>query len=207
MSDQVKKIDDQVEMISDQVVKTKKTVQKKADQDQIIANFIGDLEANLDALDGDTALSALMAKRGFGEPKKTEGRGLLNAYADFRGTVRTTYTDADTRKALGVAGLVPVDSEKSLTLAEVGYSAAAQIPYAVALKGFGFDAAERATSLATLTVFKAAREAHRGAIAAAKPATRERDDAYKVALKWNRDLLRMAKITLRERLDLLAKLR
>ncbi|WP_395142824.1 hypothetical protein, partial [Armatimonas sp.] len=79
MSDQVKKIDDQVEMISDQVVKTKKTVQKKADQDQIIANFIGDLEANLDALDGDTALSALMAKRGFGEPKKTEGRGLLNA--------------------------------------------------------------------------------------------------------------------------------
>ena len=66
MSDQVKKIDDQVEMISDQVVKTKKTVQKKADQDQIIANFIGDLEANLDALDGDTALSALMAKRGFG---------------------------------------------------------------------------------------------------------------------------------------------
>ncbi|WP_395142507.1 hypothetical protein, partial [Armatimonas sp.] len=187
----------------------------------------------------DTALSALMAKRGFGEPKKTEGRGLLNAlkatyevrqvtlgtqgerataseadekvartkYADFRGTVRTTYTNADTRKALGVAGLVPVDSEKFLTLAEVGYSAAAQIPYAVALKGFGFDAAERATSLATLTVFKAAREAHRGAIAAAKAATRERDDAYKVALKWNRDLLRMAKITLRERLDLLAKLR
>ena len=239
MSDQVQKIEDQADGTIEPIVKTKAVVQKRADQDQIIANFIGDLEANLDSLDGDTYIAERMATRGFKEPKRAEGRIALTAlkakfqgrqvtlgtqgekataseagekvarkkYADFRGTVRTAYTDADTRRALGVSGLVPADTEKFLTLAEVGYSAAEQAPYGAGLEALGFDAAERTASVVTLTDFRAAREVHRTAVAAAKVATRERDAAYKVALKWNRDLLRMAKIALRERPDLLAKLR
>ncbi len=217
----------------------KDQVRAKTDQDQVIANFIGDMEANLDALDTDAELAALMAKRGFKEPKCANGRALLTGlktafqgrqvalgtqgekatasdadgkvardkYADFRTTVRTAFTDSDTRKALGVSGLVPVDTEKFLTLAEAGYNVATQDAYAGPLEELGFDADEQAASLATLTVFRATRTTHQAAIAAAKAATKERDDAYKLALKWNSALNRMAKIALRERPDLLARLR
>ena len=230
---------DQVQEMGNQVVETKDQVRTKADQDQVIANFIGDMEANLDALDTDAELAALMAKRGFKEPKLAQGRTLLTTlktafqarqvalgtqgekataseteekaarakYADFRTTVRTAFTDADTRKALGVSGLVPVDTEKFLTLAEAGYNAATQDAYVGPLAELGFDGDEQAASLATLTAFRATRTTHQAAIAAAKAATKERDDAYKLALKWNSALNRMAKIALRERPDLLARLR
>ena len=239
MDNLVQNSDDQVGVKGDQVKNKAKGAVDRADQDQIIANFIGNMEGNLDALDGDPELAERMAKRGFVETRREEGRGALGElkatfqtrqvklgtqgekatlsdvaekvaqtkYADFRGTVRTAFTAPDTRRALGVSGSVPKDTEKFLTLAETGYNAAAQAPYIAPLEGYGLDATERAASLASLTAFRAAREGHRSAIASAKAATKERDDAYKVALKWNRDLLRMAKIALRDRPDLLAKLR
>ena len=238
-NDLVENKTDQVSNKADQVESKKKKVEDRADQDQVISNFIGDLEANLDSLDADAELAAKMAKKGFDADKRLAGRGFLTTlktnfqarqvklgmqgekssasegaekvarlkYTDFRSTVRTAYTDTNTRMALGVSGLVPADTEKFLTLAEAGYMTATQTPYAAALEALGFDTEEQVASVATITALKAARQTHRGAIASAKAATKERDDTYKVALKWNRDLLRMAKIALRERPDLLAKLR
>jgi hypothetical protein len=246
MEDQVENFDDQVKTTGDQVtemtdqVKAKKAkVRERADQDQIIMNFVGDMENNLDALDADAELATLMLKRRFTETKREEGRGALGElkasvqarqvalgaqgeratqsegdeklarlkYADFRKIVRTAFTDADTRKALGVSGLVPVDTEKFLALAELGYNAAQEAPYKAPLEALGFDAVEQTASVATLTTFKAARIAHRAAIATAQAATKSRDDAYKIARKWNTSLINMAQIALREHSALLAKLR
>ena len=239
MDDQVESNSDLVENKTDKIEAKKTKVKVRADQDQIISNFTGDMEANLDALDTDAELAALMAKRGFNEPKLAQGQALLTTlktafqarqvalgtqgekataseteekaardkYADFRTTVRTAFADSDTCKALGVSGLVPVDTEKFLTLAEAGYNAATQDAYVGPLAELGFDGDEQAASLATLTAFRATRTTHQAAIAAAKAATKERDDAYKLALKWNSALNRMAKIALRERPDLLARLR
>lgn len=232
-------MDDQVQEISNQVKGMTTKVREKADQDQVIMNFAGDMENNLDALDSDEELAALMLKRGFTETKREEGRGVLGElkatvqtrqvtlgtqgekatqseddekiarqkYADFRKIVRTAFTSSDTRKALGVSGLVPVDTEKFLVLAEAGYNAALEAPYKAALEALGFDSAEQAASMVTLTTFKAARTAHRAAIAEAQAATKTRDDAYKIARKWNTTLMNMAQIALRERPDLLGKLR
>ena len=128
------------------------------------------------------------------------------AYLDFRETVRAAFRGLSEREALGVVGTAPQDTEKLLTLARSGYTAAGQAPYSASLSTLGYDAAGLSAAKATLTTLSNARTAQETRRTAAIAATTARNDDAKALREWMQALHRITKVALRKHPELLGRL-
>jgi hypothetical protein len=129
------------------------------------------------------------------------------AYAAFRTTGRSLFIAAADRTALGLAGQVPDDTEKFVTAARAGYSAALETPaYLNELAQYGSPQATLQAGLVLLDALDATRAAHERAKAAAIRAPQQRDAAAANLDAWLRQFRGIAKVATRGRPDLARKL-
>jgi len=128
------------------------------------------------------------------------------SYADFRRVARAIYTNPVDRTALALRGVVPRDDRKFLTLARASYAAAATAPYRTTLAAYGYTAEVLAALVAELDAFSAADDAQNTAAAVAKQATANRNAAVEEMDAWVRQFTAIARVSLRDRPDLIDKL-
>lgn len=129
-----------------------------------------------------------------------------SAYHDFRETVRAAFRGEAERKALGVVGTIPPDTEKLLTHAKASYSAAGQAPYSSVLGGLGYGESGLSVAKTTADTLQSARATQESARTSAIAATTKRN-AHATSLRlWMQDLHRISKVALRARPDLLGRL-
>lgn len=128
------------------------------------------------------------------------------AYADFRETARVKFSAATERAGLGLNGAVPRDLQKFITTATTSYEAAQRPAYAAVLAKAGFKPATAAAELAALKRLSELQTKFTAAAGNAKSATTARDVAHVKLAKWMREYRRLAKLALRGKPGLLAKL-
>lgn len=127
-------------------------------------------------------------------------------YADFRETARAIFASSADRTALGLAGSVPKDTQKFVTLARASYTNARNEPYRSALATYGYLSETIAQALATLDALTITDETQNTAIGAAVQATAARDAAYKTLDAWMKQFKRIVKVALRTKPALAKKL-
>ena len=131
-------------------------------------------------------------------------------YADFRETGRAvaavSSNAAAARATLGLNGKVQADAQKFITQARASYAAARQAPHAAQFATYGYPEAILAALESALDALEQAQRAHTAADSGAQDATRRRDAAFKALSEWLAPFKRIAKVALRARPDLLARL-
>ncbi len=127
-------------------------------------------------------------------------------YANFRRVARAIYTDTTDRTALALRGNIPGDDQKFLTLVRASYAAAAIAPYQTKLATYGYPVETLTDMVAELDAFSAADDAQNTAAAAAKQATADRNAAVKEMDAWVRQFTAIARVSLKDRPDLIDKL-
>jgi hypothetical protein len=138
------------------------------------------------------------------QAKETEAR---RTYQDFRETARAIFTTDAERVYLGLKGEVKKDLEKFITQARASYDGAKAAPYITKLASYGFPLTSITAAIAGLDQLEAANTAQNQAIGAAKGGTSSRIKAVEGLAAWVSQLRKIAKVALRSRPDLLAKLK
>lgn len=128
-------------------------------------------------------------------------------YSDFRETGHVVAKTAADRTTLGLSGNVPQDMQKFLTLARASYAAARTDAYKAAFATYGYPDAALVALLDGLKTLSDASTAQTAAQQNAVGATKSRDAAYKTLKAWIRDFKRIAKVALRPRPELAARLK
>ena len=128
-------------------------------------------------------------------------------YADFRETARIKFSGAADRSALGLVGAVPRDLQKFITTATASYKAAQGAAYAAVLAKAGFKAADTTAELGAVKALGELHSKFDTAGGGAEAATDARDAAHDAMAKWVSEYRRLAKIALRGKPGLLAKVK
>jgi len=159
------------------------------------------------AQDAFNARQMAMAARDQAALELKEARAAVHrTYADFRRVARAVYTDTTDRTALALRGSIPNDDQKFLTLVRASYAAAAIAPYQTRLATYGYPVETLTDMVAELDTFSAADDAQNTAAAAAKQATANRNAAVKEMDAWMRQFTAIARVSLKDRPDLIDKL-
>jgi len=136
----------------------------------------------------------------------TAEKAARQTYADFRETARIMFSAATDRSALGLNGAVPKDLQKFITTATASYNAAKAAAYVPVLAKVDFPATKVTAELAAVKKLGELHSKFDTADGDAATATTNRDTAYKAMAKWMSEYRRLAKIALRGKPGLLAKL-
>lgn len=127
-------------------------------------------------------------------------------FADYREIARAAFPSPADKQTLGLNGAAPRDLEKFLALAQASYAAGRKAPYTAKLTLRGYSPTAIDGELAGLKGVANLAKARAIAAGAAQKATETRDTAAKALAAWVSEFRKVAKRTLRERPDLLAKL-
>jgi hypothetical protein len=208
----------------------------RADQDQEQANFVGQVQRLIQALQGDATLLALVAKRKVTPETLTAGLTLITTFNDKRalrqeamGSLRAA--GGTQAVAFGVAKLAVTDYRESVRLAYPGDKAlqkslglSERVPkdqekfmvYATTCattakkaphaKALEDTGFEIAGYESKVSAFSTARASFLRAEIDAKSATAARDEAFKSLKTWVASLHRAIRLALKTRPDLLATL-
>jgi hypothetical protein len=203
---------------------TPKPASRHADQDQDVANLITEIKQMIGAAQGDAALGALLAARGYNAAKLDEGQRLqaaaqdafnarqtamaaqkqaASAQADAESAARQSYTDF--RKIARTIFTAPADQSALGLTGEIPRDAQKFITTARA----SYTAAQSAPyaalagygfpaeALAALDAFSNAAQAQNAAAAQAVKATADRDAAVDALKQWNKQFKSVAAVALR----------
>lgn len=212
---------------------------KIAEQDQKIANAIGEAFVILSVAAGDDEILALLGSRGYDAAALTDALENLHApaqaaydarqlalgtaasataalarvekqerkdWADYREIARAAFPQDADRIALGLKGSIPSDLEKFLTAAQASYAAGKKSPYSTKLALRGFSSTAIDSELAGLKGVVQSAKARAIAAGRAQKATATRNATAKTLAAYVSEFRKVAKRSLRERPDLLAKL-
>lgn len=143
------------------------------------------------------AKTALAAQHGLARRK----------YANFRVIARNTLASADATAALLLDDTPPYNLRRFIHMAHVTYQTALERPaYVAALTEAGYAQADIEALDAEIDALAAAEDALRSARAQAKQATQHRNQVAKNASQWFKRFRNIARVALRDRPDLAARL-
>jgi hypothetical protein len=125
---------------------------------------------------------------------------------DFRETTKAFFRTRADHSALGIVGVLPKDIDILMLSARTSYANAKKEPYKSIFAQYGYDEAGWAKAEATLTALESARIARAAAMAAGVTATATRNSDYDALVDWMHAFDKIAKVALRKRPDLLARL-
>lgn len=125
-----------------------------------------------------------------------------DAYQALAKVARATCDPAQL-KALGLSGKMPIDTAGFLKAAYVLFDSAVTTPV---LAGFGYSAEKLAAERSKVTAYDEANRKQEAAKGTAQQATREQEAALQALNEWVAQYLKIAKVALREKPQLLEKL-
>jgi hypothetical protein len=127
----------------------------------------------------------------------------FDAFQALATVARAAVTDSGQLKVLGLEGPMPRKTGAFSKAASQLFENAASIP---TLTQFGYDAARIAAEAAKLSAYVTANDQQEAAKGAAKQATTDQDAALNALNKWAAQYIKIAKVALRAKPDLLKKL-
>ena len=130
------------------------------------------------------------------------------AYQDLSQVARAAFGKDKTRlAALGLTGTMPHTTSGFITAAYALFDNALKVEEIQKLLAtYGYDPAKLQSERAKIAAFESANQAQEAAKGAAHQATREQDAALAALRDWLAQYLRIAKVALRDKKDLLTKL-
>ncbi len=136
------------------------------------------------------------------EALESARQGAYDAYQALAKVARATLSPA-ALSGLGLAGSMPRSTAAFVTAAGTLFDNAAALPV---LADFGYDAARIEKEHARLAAFNQANRKQEVAKGVAQQATAEQDVALEALNKWTAQYLKIARVALREKPQLLEKL-
>ena len=127
-----------------------------------------------------------------------------DAYQSLAKVARAVFKNDKPRlTALGLTGTVPLSTAGFLASASALFQNAADVP---SLADYGYDAARLESERAKITAFGSADGRQEAAKGAAQQATREQEAALRLLDAWRAQYLKIARVALREKPQLLEKI-
>lgn len=127
-----------------------------------------------------------------------------DAYQSLAKVARAIFTSDGPRLiALGLSGAVPRDTAGFVASASALFGNAVDAP---SLANYGYDTARLAAERAKITAFDSANQKQEAAKGAAQQATREQESALKSMDAWRAQYLKIARVALRDKPQLLEKI-
>jgi hypothetical protein len=135
---------------------------------------------------------------------KSAEKTARDAYQSLAKVARAIFKNDKARlTAFGLKGTAPITTAGFLAAASVLFDNAAAAP---SLPEFGYDAARMASERAKINAFDLANQKQEAAKGAAQQATREQVSALAALDAWNAQYLKIARVALRSKAQLLEKI-
>jgi hypothetical protein len=131
-----------------------------------------------------------------------------DAYQALAKVARAVFAKEPTRlSALGLAGTMPRSTAEFLPAAYTMFDNAQSIPeIASALEAYGYKAPKLQSERAKIAAYEAANQVQESAKGTAQQATREQDTALAAMNEWVAQYIKIAKVALRDKKQLLEKI-
>ena len=159
----------------------------------------------------DCALSAVNAEKSAAGAQQESTRVLeqaetsaREAYQALAKVARAVFgKDKAQLNALGLSGNTPKDTAGFIACAYTLFDNARTLP---ALADYGYDSVKLQSERAKIAAYDSANQQQEAAKGAAQQATREQDSALQALNEWTSQYLKIAKVALREKSQLLEKI-
>ncbi|MFP4345336.1 MAG: hypothetical protein ACLFU8_11635 [Anaerolineales bacterium] len=130
----------------------------------------------------------------------------VSRFKHFRARVTESFQDREAREDLGVFAEIPGDARTFYAVAHAAYENALRPEYQDALAAHGYPGESLRDELEIVEAYATAEESHEMAIQALQQADADRNAAVAALDRWMERFKKLAKVALRDRLDLQERL-
>jgi hypothetical protein len=130
----------------------------------------------------------------------------VSRFKRFRATVAESFEDQEAREELGVLAELPEDARAFYAVAHAAYENALRPDYQDALAAHGYPEESLHDESEIVEAYATAEESHEMAIQALQQADADRNAAVAALDRWMERFKELAKVALRDRLDLQERL-